>query len=581
MSEQSISAEPRTSLRATLPPETPDLHGAYPRLSKAQLETLSAYGVRRTVAPGEVLLAAGEPSAYFYVVLQGRFGVFEDYDGRRRLIRVHGPGRFLGGLSILTGQVEFVTVAALQAGEVLAVPAERLRELVLHDTELGDQLLRALLVRRSLLISSGSGFRIVGTRTSPETQRLRSFAARNRLPHRFLDIERDAVAETLMRQLGISPQDLPIVIVPGHDVLRDPSNAALAEATGLSRPPGQRDLFDLIVVGAGPSGLAAAVYGASEGLSTLILDTVATGGQAATSSRIENYLGFPAGISGAELADRATIQAEKFGARITIPGEARALQRSDGHYTVRAETDLAVDGRSVIIATGALYRKLNVPRLAEFETSSIYYAATRFEAQQCAREPVAIVGGGNSAGQAATFLAQSVPKVYLLLRHGDLHRDMSQYLIDQISAIANVEVRYHTEVRELIGDQTLTGLVVENNSTGERDQLDVVALFVFIGATPCTSWLVNTIELDQDGFVLTGERAGAAGVDVRPQLLETSWPGVFAIGDVRSGSVKRVASAVGEGAMAVHLIEAQFGQEMMNSSFADDPAGDRTRSIDK
>jgi thioredoxin reductase (NADPH) len=565
MSDQSNALERLdASSRTPVPEETPDLHGAYPRLTDAQIEMLDAYGVRRVFEPDEVLIEEGEPSKYFYVVIQGRVGVYDDYHGRRRLIRVHGPRRFIGELSTLTGQVEFVTAAALEHGAVLAVPAQRMRALALHDPELGDLILRAFLVRRSLLIDSGAGFRIVGTPTSPDTQRLRSFAIRNRLPHRFLDIERDALAESLMRQLGISPEDLPIVIVSGHAVLRNPTITELAEATGLRQRDAERELVDLIVVGAGPSGLAAAVYGASEGLTTVVLDAVATGGQAATSSRIENYLGFPAGISGAELAERATIQAEKFGARIMIPGEAHALQRINGCYTVLAEADLEIVGRSVIIATGARYRKLDVARLAHFEMTSVFYAATRFEAQQCGQQSVAIVGGGNSAGQAAVFLSQTVPQVFLLIRHGDLHRDMSQYLIDQISATPNIEVRYHTEVRELLGDETLTGLVVEDNQTGARETLFVGALFVFIGATPCTSWLVNSIGLDQDGFILTGEQAAAADGAARPQLLESSWPGVFAVGDVRSGSVKRVASAVGEGAMAVRLVEAQFALDTMN-----------------
>ena len=300
-------------------------------MSAAEIETLSAHGERRFVDPGEVLLREGEPSTYFYVLLEGLAGVFEDYHGRRRLIRVHGPRRFLGELSILTGQVEFVTTVALNAGEVLAIPADRLRGLALRQPELGDLILRACLIRRSLLIGSGAGFRIVGSRSSPDTQRLRSFAARNRLPHRFVDIESDAVAESLIRQLGVTPDALPIVLVRNHEVLRNPSNAELAEAAGLRAHGPQEEVVDLIVVGAGPSGLAAAVYGASEGLSTVVLDAIATGGQAGTSSRIENYLGFPAGISGAELAERAAIQARKFGARITIPSEARQLHRSNGH----------------------------------------------------------------------------------------------------------------------------------------------------------------------------------------------------------------------------------------------------------
>ena len=505
-----------------------------------------------------MLLREGVPPRYFFVLLKGRAGVYEDYDGRRRLLRVHGPRRFLGELSILTGQVEFVTTVALEAGEVLAIPAERLRALALREPELGDLILRSCLIRRSLLIQSGAGFRIVGSRSSPDTQRLRSFAARNRLPHRFVDIERDTIAESLLQQFGITSQDLPIVLVRGQEILRNPTNGELAEACGLRRHSGEPQVVDLIVAGAGPSGLAAAVYGASEGLRTVVLDAVATGGQAATSSRIENYLGFPAGISGAELAERAAIQADKFGARITIPAEAHELRRADGHYAVLAETELEILSRSVIIATGALYRKLDVPRLVEFEMTSVYYAATRFEAQQCGDQPVAIVGGGNSAGQATVFLAQSKPHVYLLIRAGDLRQNMSQYLIDQITALPNVDVLYHCEVRELHGDHTITGLVVEKTTTGERRELAVGALFVFIGATPCTGWLANSVALDQDGFVLTGDAAGSAGNDVRPMLLESSWPGVFAVGDVRSGSVKRVASAVGEGAMAVHLVESQF-----------------------
>ena len=553
---------PEQPAESPLPAETPDLYGAYPRLNQAQIDLLSAHGERRPVHTGEVLLHEGEPAEYFYVLLDGLVGVYEDYDALRRLIRVHGPRRFLGELSILTGQVEFVTSAALTDGEVLAVPADRLRKLALHNTELGDLILHACLVRRSLLIGSGSGLRIVGSRTSPDTQRLRDFAARNRLPHRFFDIERDAISRSLLRQLDVTPQDLPIVIVGGGRVLRNPSNAELAEATGLRTGPQRRYVQDLVVVGAGPAGLAAAVYAASEGLSTVVLDSVSTGGQAATSSRIENYLGFPAGISGAELADRAVIQARKFGARITVPGEAHELLRRDGHYSVLAETDLEVDARSVIIATGARYLKLDVPRLAQFETTSVYYAATRFEAQQCGSQPVAVVGGGNSAGQAAVFLAQWAPRVYLLIRHGELRQDMSQYLIDQIQATPSIEVLPHTEVREILGEDTITGLVVENEVDGERRQLSVGALFVFIGAKPCTSWLAGTIALDEDGYVRTGDAAGDAagdgGANARPVLLESSWPGVFAVGDVRSGSIKRVASAVGEGAMAVRLVEAQF-----------------------
>jgi thioredoxin reductase (NADPH) len=525
-----------------LPRETADLLGAYPRLSITQIKLLAAYGTRRNVRTGEVLLHEGEPSGSFLVLLSGLVGVFEDYDGAQRLIRVHGPRRFLGELSILTRQVEFVTTAALRSGEVLAIPAETFRELALHQPELGDLVLRACMVRRSLLVGSGSGFRIVGPARSPDTQRLRAFAARNRLPHRFLDTDRDPVAKQLLGQLGVADDALPVVVISGHTVLRKPTNLELAEVTGLRRGERERRLLDLIIVGAGPAGLAAAVYAASDGLRTLVLDAVATGGQAATSSRIENYLGFPSGISGAELADRAAIQADKFGAQVVIPAGAASLVRCDEHYALQTDVDLEVEG----------------PRSEEFERSNLYYAATRFEAAQCGSQRVAVVGGGNSAGQAALFLARSCPRVYLIIRHADLRRDMSQYLVDQIATTPSIVLLRHTEVRELHGDAVISSVGVADLMTGERRQLDVGAVFVFIGAVPCTGWLPDTIAADRSGFVLTGEAAASSGSAMRPQLLESSWPGVFAVGDVRSGSVKRVASAVGEGAMAVRLVYAQL-----------------------
>jgi thioredoxin reductase (NADPH) len=553
-------------------PETPDLHGAYPRLDPAQLRTLLAEGQRRPTTAGEILIRAGQRSSTFYVLLGGQAVVLEaDTGGEGELIRVHGPGRFLGELSILTGQIEFVTTRIRLAGEVLAVPAERLRRVVLHDQNLGDLILRSYLTRRALLIDAGEGLRILGSRFSPDSQRLRDFTSRNRVPHRFLDLEHDQAAENMLRQLHITAPETPVVLCGEAEVLRNPTNARLAEALGLRRDSGTGELADLVVVGAGPSGLAAAVYAASEGLSTIVVDAVATGGQAATSSRIENYLGFPAGISGAELAERAAIQANKFGARILIPGHAAALSEDDGHYVVHLDGGDAVAGISVVIATGARYRKLELARLGEFEMTSIYYAATRFEAQRCGAGPVAVVGAGNSAGQAALFLAAQVP-VYLIVRGPDLTRDMSRYLIDQIQATEAITVLTDTEVIELIGDRVLDAIVIGNNRTRERGRLSVKALFVFIGAVPCTSWLATTIALDPDGFVLTGgsvaqggpaeqtehaDKAASVEPGFAPLPLETSWPGVFAVGDVRSDSVKRVASAVGEGAMAVRLVYAR------------------------
>jgi thioredoxin reductase (NADPH) len=529
--------------------ETPDHHGAFPRLSDEQIAALEAYGERRPTKLGEVLFREGDERYDFFVVLSGMARVVEGSDGDETLIAVHGRGRFLGELSLLVGQAAFFTAVVAEPGEVLVVPADRVRELVADDVELGDLILRAYLLRRELLIGLGAGFKIVGSRFSPNTKRLREFAARNRLPHRWIDVEEDSEAEALLRHVGVAPDETPVVIW-GDQLLRNPSNAELARVTGARLPRSDDAVCDLIVVGAGPAGLGAAVYGASEGLATVALDAVATGGQASTSSRIENYLGFPAGISGSELADRATIQAQKFGARISVPAEATALQPDDGHYVVRLGGDEVLRTRTVLIATGARYRKLPVDRLELFEGTSVYYAATFVEAQMCQADPIAIVGGGNSAGQATLFLSEhSVGPVRLLIRGNDLGKGMSRYLADRIERNPNVEVMPHTEVRELVGDRALEALVVEDNQSAERRTLDARALFVFIGAEPHTRWLGDLVALDGRGFVLTGTSA-AHGC----QPLETSRPGVLAAGDVRSGSIKRVASAVGEGAMAVRLV---------------------------
>jgi thioredoxin reductase (NADPH) len=444
---------------------------------------------------------------------------------------------------------------------------ERLRELVSQDPALGDLVLRAYLIRRSILIELGVGLRIIGSRFSPDTKRLLEFAARNLLPHRWIDLERDREAEELLSQLGVKPEDTPVVIWRGEQVLRNPSNPELARSIGLRDPSSVPISCDLVVVGAGPAGLAAAVYGASEGLTTVVLDGVATGGQAGTSSRIENYLGFPSGISGSELAGRAVLQAEKFGASINVPAEATALEQRDGHHVVKLDGGNAIAARTVIIATGARYRRLDVPRLEQFEETSVYYAATQVEARVCHNDPVAVVGGGNSAGQATVFLAQHAARVRLVVREDALNRNMSRYLVDRIERLGNVEVLLNTEVRELLGDDTLEALVVEDNRTGERRTVDARAMFVFIGVRPYARWLADQLALDDNGFILTGtdaaglSRAGQAGQAGRgPLPLETSRPGVFAVGDVRSGSVKRVASAVGEGAMAVRLVHDHLQQ---------------------
>lgn len=543
--------------------ETPDDVGAFPRLSDAQVAMLAGGGARRVVCTGETLIRAGTCSDEFFVILSGAVAIIDDDAGERRVLRIHGPGRFLGELGLLEGQVAFYTAQMIEDGEVLVVPVQRIRALVEHDPELGDLILRAYLIRRCRLLGLVSGFRIIGSCYSPDTRRLREFAVRNRLPHDWIDLERDSRAEQLLRDLGVAAEDTPVVIWRGERVLRKPTNAELARLIGLPVPDTLREVCDLIVVGAGPAGLAAAVYGASDGLDTSALEAIAAGGQAGTSSCIENYLGFPAGISGTELAERAVIQAGKFGARLLVSAEVVGLEAEDGHQLLRLAGGGVLLGRTVVLATGARYRRLAVSGIERFEGTGVHYAATHQEASMCGVNPVAIVGGGNSAGQATVFLAGRVEHVHLLIRDGDLGKSMSRYLVERIEQHPRVTVHRNTEVREVVGFSEPDAVVVENNRTAERETLAVRALFVFIGATPCTGWLADSVALDAHGFVRTGPDSVYPAADQRdsghrPLPLETSRPGVFAVGDVRSGSVKRVASAVGEGAMAVRHIHEYF-----------------------
>ena len=540
--------------------ETPDLYGAFPELGEAQIATLVGDGECRMTDAGDVLYREGDLDYDFVVILEGKVAVIEGYEGpEQQVVGVHGPRRFLGEISLLTGQAAFVTAVVVEPGEVLVVPVERLRELVLQDTALSDLILRAYLQRRSILIEVGAGFRILGSCYSPDTRRLREFAARNRLPHRFVDLDQDDAAEALLRQLGVRPEETPVVIWRKDCVLRNPSNVELARLIGLPAPTPSGDLYDLLIVGAGPAGLAAAVYGASEGLTTIVLDGIATGGQAGLSTRIENYLGFPAGLSGAELAERAVLQAEKFGADLCIPAEAVALGPADGFHSVALSDGSTMTARAVVIATGVRYRRLPVPDVDRFEGTSVYYAATLVEAHLCVGQPVVVVGGGNSAGQAAVFLAARASTVRLVVRESDLGTSMSRYLVDRLQRMPGVEILLDSEVRHLDGDRVLQRVEVENNRTGERAWVDARAVFVFIGAEPHTRWLGDEVAVDEHGFVLAGRGAVPAvrhrdGSTRALLLFETTLAGVFAVGDVRSGSVKRVASAVGEGSMVVRLV---------------------------
>lgn len=488
-------------------PETPDTGGAYPRLTDAQIMLLSQYGERKPLTKGTTLFCAGDRDCGLFVILDGRVRVVQEerLEGESRVLAVHGPGRFVGDLSMLTGQVVYVTAV-------------------------------------------GAGLRIIGSRYSADARRLRDFASRNRIPCRWDDLEEDPEAEATLRAFDIPPDQTPVVIWKGQTVLRNPSTTELADLIGLRAAP-KRAAYDLVVVGAGPGGLAAAVYAASEGLSTVVLDALATGGQAATSSQIENYLGFPAGITGAELADRAVVQARKFGAVFSIPGEATSLMQADGYHVVGLADGDDVVAHAVLVATGVRYRRLDVPGLDRLEGSSVYYAATEFEARMCRQDPVTVVGGGNSAGQTACFLARRSPEVNLVIRHDDLGRDMSRYLADRVEQSPRIKVWRNSEVRELIGDEALDEVVLRDLRTDEKEHVAATALFVLIGAAPHTSWLQGEIPLDAKGFVLTGPAAGR-----HDGMFETRRHGVFAVGDVRSGSVKRVASAVGEGAVVIRQV---------------------------
>ena len=538
--------------------EPPDREGAFPRLSEDQRRRLRDAGVVRAVEPDEVLFAAGDAGYDFFVVESGAVAIVEGYGQENRVVAVHGRHRFIGEINLLTGAPAYLSAVVRDAGEVIQVPAARLRELVADDEELSNVILRAFLSRRTILIDLGAGVKLIGSRFSRDTRRLREFLARNRMPYRWMDLEDDDEADALLRALAISASETPVV-VGGRGVLRNPSNAELGAMLGLSTQGPPPAMCDLVIVGCGPAGLAAAVYGASEGLDTQAIDAVAFGGQAGTSARIENYFGFPTGVSGGELTTRATLQARRLGARLVVPADAVGLVREDGHYGVQLADGQVVNGRTVIVATGAQYRRLDVADLERYEGVGVYYAATQAEAQMCSDDPVLVVGGGNSAGQAAMFLSRHASRCQLMIRGGDLAKSMSRYLIDEIEQREQIEVLTYGEVVELKGDTALEAVVVADTRSGERREVEVKALFVFIGASPHTDWLRGHVAMDEHGFLLAGrdvpdDDLAQYGDDDGPHFLETSLPGVFAVGDVRSASVKRVASAVGEGSMAIRLV---------------------------
>jgi thioredoxin reductase (NADPH) len=530
------------------------------------------------VGAGEVLFADGDLTYDLFVVLAGEVRIVERRgQPGEAVIASYGRSQFLGEIGLLTGQRAYLSAVASTAGRVLRVPVEHVRVVMAQEPGLSELILRTFLLRHSILTGRGSGLTLIGSRFDAGTRRLLEVLARNRLVSRWLELEGSPEAEAMLRELAVPVADLPIVVVPGGPLLRNPSSRDLLDALGMSGP-GDTELpgvCDLLVVGAGPGGLAAAVYGASEGMATVLAEDTALGGQAGTSSRIENLLGFPAGLSGEELAARAVLQAQKFGVRIKQAARAASLSSQAGLHRVRFDDGDVVTAKSVIIATGARYNRLPLARLTEFEGVGVYYAATQMEAQACRTDPVAIVGGGNSAGQAALFLSGSSAHVHLIIRGQTLETSMSRYLIDQIERHPRITVTPRTQVTALLGTDQLEGVELLDTRRRQTSVLAVRGLFVFIGAQPATGWLAAQLAEDTRGFLLTGSNIPEAQLDDAgrtPLFLETSRPGIFAVGDVRSGSVKRAATAIGEGSMAVRLVFERL--QATGSAVADPPRAD-------
>jgi thioredoxin reductase (NADPH) len=531
-------------------------------LTAAQLDRLRAVGRERDVARGDVLVQIGDRIDHLYVVIAGQLDAVSTQLKSERGLATLGPGQFTGEVNMLSGRPGVARIFVTLPGRVLEVDRARLLLLLQNDPELGEILMRAFVLRHTQIIAQGFGdVVVVGSSHSPGTLRIREFLTRNGHPHSYLDLEREAGVQDLLDHLQVGPGAIPVVICRGKIILRNPSNTALAECLGFNETMDQERVHDVVIAGAGPAGLAAAVYGASEGLDTLVIEMYAPGGQAGSSSLIENYLGFPTGISGQELAARANTQAQKFGAQVAVAKTAAQLQCGDKPYAVALDGGTRVRARAIIIATGAEYRKPALDRLAEFEGGGVYYAATPVEAQLCRGDEVIVIGGGNSAGQAAVFLSNNVKKVHMLVRSGGLAESMSRYLARRIEETPAIALHVKTEIVALEGDGRLQSVRWRDATTGAEEQHPISHVFVMAGAVPNTRWLDGCLALDKDGFIKTGpdlshDDLAAAGWPLAraPLLLEASRPGVFAVGDVRAGSIKRVASAVGEGSIAIALV---------------------------
>jgi thioredoxin reductase (NADPH) len=534
----------------------------FPTLTAAQLERVAAQGRVRPIQAGEVLVEPGQQIVPFFVVRAGAIEIIRPSGTAETLVVVYGPGQFTGEVNMLSGRPAMLRVRVGESGEALEVDRERLLALVQTDSELGELIMRAFILRRVELIAHGLGdVVLVGSNHCAGTLRVKEFLTRNGHPYSYIDLDRDTDVQDLLDRFQVTAADVPVLICRGEVVLRNPTNQEIAECLGFNEVIDQTQIHDVVIVGAGPAGLAAAVYAASEGLDVLVLETNAPGGQAGSSSKIENYLGFPTGISGQALAGRAYTQAQKFGAQVIIATGAKRLVCDRKPYAIEMDDNTRVPARSVVIATGAEYRVPTIENLSEFKGVGVYYGATFMEAQLCRGEEVVVMGGGNSAGQAAVFLAQTAKRVHMLVRSKGLADSMSRYLVRRIEQNPAIVLRTNTEIVALEGSNHLERVRWRNDQAGSIETHDIRHVFVMTGAVPSTEWLRGCVALDAKGFIKTGpdlsqdDLAAAQWPAARaPHLLETSLPGVFAVGDVRGGNIKRVASAVGEGSIAISFV---------------------------
>lgn len=536
---------------------------AFPVLTDHQIDRIRPLGRVRKVKPGDIIFEPDDREMAFFVLLSGAMEIVQEGMDGERPVATHGPGEFTGEMSMISGQRSLVRGRVTGHGEFLELSGESMRTLVARDAELSEILMRAFILRRLALINAGLGnIILLGSRHSAQTLELREFLSRNTYPYTYVDLDTDQTSQAMLDRFGVKLSEVPVVICHGVTVMRNPTIQSLANCLGFNGSIDRKHVRDVIIVGAGPAGLAAAVYAASEGLDVLVIETRAPGGQAGSSSKIENYLGFPTGISGLELSARATTQAQKFGANMMIARSVSRLNCSQRPYEVHLDEGEVLPARAIVIATGAQYNKPKLKNLEKFEGEGIYYGATYIEAQLCGGEDVAVVGGGNSAGQAAVYLSQTARRVHMLVRGSELSSTMSRYLIQRLTENPQIDLHFNTQIVALEGGTHLERVTWQDKSTGELCTRDIPHVFVMTGASPRTEWLRGCLAMDTKGFILTGRDLDNLDTGEYPpwplgrppQMLETSLPGVFAVGDVRAGNVKRVASAVGEGAISIHLV---------------------------